>query len=141
GYPCYRNMLTAFGVEAVDVEVDAESRFQLTPDLLAREIERGGPLAGVVVASPSNPTGTMLGGAALGTLARFCIDRDLRLVSDEIYHGITYDEPATTALAFDPDAIVVSSFSKYFSMTGWRLGWAVVPPAMVDAVERLAQNL
>jgi aspartate/methionine/tyrosine aminotransferase len=141
GYPCYRNMLTAFGVEAVDVEVDADSRFQLTPALLEREIERGGPLAGVVVASPSNPTGTMLGRAELTALARFCTDRDVRLVSDEIYHGITYGEPATTALAVDPEAVVVSSFSKYFSMTGWRLGWAVVPPDMVAAVERLAQNL
>jgi aspartate/methionine/tyrosine aminotransferase len=141
GYPCYRNMLTAFGAVAVDIEVDAATRFQLTPELLAREIDRGGPLAGVVVASPSNPTGTMLSADELAALAGSCAEQDLRLVSDEIYHGITYGEPATTALAFDPEAIVVSSFSKYFSMTGWRLGWMVVPPAMVDAVERLAQNL
>lgn len=141
GYPCYRNMLTAFGVTPVDIEVDASTRFQLTPELLAREAERGGPLAGVVVASPSNPTGTMLGAAELEALAAYCAAADLRLVSDEIYHGITYDEPAATALAFDRDAIVVSSFSKYFSMTGWRLGWMVVPPALVDPVERLAQNL
>ena len=141
GYPCYRNMLTAFGATPVDIEVDASTRFQLTPELLAREAERGGPLAGVVVASPSNPTGTMLGAAELEALAAHCASADLRLVSDEIYHGITYDEPAATALAFDPDAIVVSSFSKYFSMTGWRLGWMVVPPALVEPIERLAQNL
>lgn len=141
GYPCYRNMLTAFGVQAIDVAVDASTRFQLTPELLAREAERSGPLAGVVVASPSNPTGTMLGAAELADLAAHCATHDLRLVSDEIYHGITYGEPAATALSFDPDAIVVSSFSKYFSMTGWRLGWMVVPPALVDPVERLAQNL
>jgi aspartate/methionine/tyrosine aminotransferase len=141
GYPCYRNMLTAFGAVAVDVEVDASSRFQLTPELLAAEIDRHGPLAGIVVASPSNPTGTMLGRDELGALAAFCIDHDLRLVSDEIYHGITYGEPASTAPAHDPDVVVMSSFSKYFSMTGWRLGWMVVPPAMVEVVERLAQNL
>ena len=141
GYPCYRNMLTAFGVTPVDVEVDESTRFQLTPELLAREAERGGPLAGVVVASPSNPTGTMLGDGELAALADHCADADLRLVSDEIYHGITYDAPASTALAHDPDTIVVSSFSKYFSMTGWRLGWMVVPPALVTTVERLAQNL
>jgi aspartate/methionine/tyrosine aminotransferase len=141
GYPCYRNMLTAFGVEAVDVAVDASTRFQLTPELLAREAERGGPLHGVVVASPSNPTGTMLGDAELAALAGHCAAAGLRLISDEIYHGITYGEPATTALAHDPDVIVVSSFSKYFSMTGWRLGWMVVPPALVTPVERLAQNL
>ena len=141
GYPCYRNMTSAFGSVPVDVEVGADTRFQLTPELLAAEIARTGPLAGVVVASPSNPTGTMLSRDELDALARFCIEHDLRLVSDEIYHGITYGEPASTALASDPDAIVVSSFSKYFSMTGWRLGWMVVPTDLTAAVERLAQNL
>lgn len=141
GYPCYRNMLSAFGAVPVDIEVDASTRFQLTPELLTAEIDRDGPLAGVVVASPSNPTGTMLASDELDALARCCVEHDLRLVSDEIYHGITYGEPASTALASDPEAIVVSSFSKYFSMTGWRLGWMVVPPALTSVVERLAQNL
>jgi aspartate/methionine/tyrosine aminotransferase len=141
GYPCYRNMLTALGIEAVDIEVDDTTRFQLTPELLAVEVERGGPLAGVVVASPSNPTGTMLRRDELAALAAFCTRHGIQLISDEIYHGLTYAEAASTALEADPEAIVVGSFSKYFSMTGWRLGWMVVPPATVVPVERLAQNL
>jgi aspartate/methionine/tyrosine aminotransferase len=104
-------------------------------------VTEGGPLAGVVVASPSNPTGTMLGAADLAALARWCADHDVRLVSDEIYHGITFGPAAATAQAHDPHAVVVGSFSKYFSMTGWRLGWLVLPPELVTPVERLAQNL
>ena len=143
GYPCYRNMLTAFGSEVVDLPVDASTRFQPTPAHLdaARATIAGGHLAGVVVASPSNPTGTVLDRSALDALAASCRAGDTWLVSDEIYHGITYGPPATTALAVDDGAVVVSSFSKYFSMTGWRLGWLVVPPELVTPVERLAQNL
>ena len=149
GYPCYRNMLTAFGTEVVDLPVDASSRFQPTPAqleaaraaLAGRSDRSNDHLAGVVVASPSNPTGTVLDRAALDALAASCREGDTWLISDEIYHGITYDEPATTALAVDDGAVVVSSFSKYFSMTGWRLGWLVVPPELVTPVERLAQNL
>lgn len=136
-YPAYRNILTALGIEPVLVPAEAEHGFQPTPALL----ERAGPLAGVVVASPANPTGTMLSAAELSALAGWCRQHGARLVSDEIYHGITYGKPAATALAFDDGAIVVNSFSKYFSMTGWRLGWAVVPPDMVRAIECLAQNL
>ncbi len=143
GYPCYRNMLTAFGTEVVDLPVDATSRFQPTPAHLAtaRSTAADGRLAGVVVASPSNPTGTVLDRPSLDALAAACREGDTWLVSDEIYHGITYGPPATTALAVDDGAVVVSSFSKYFSMTGWRLGWLVVPPELVTPVERLAQNL
>ncbi|MFN8038321.1 MAG: aminotransferase class I/II-fold pyridoxal phosphate-dependent enzyme [Acidimicrobiales bacterium] len=143
GYPCYRNMLSAFGTEVVDLPVDASSRFQPTAKHLdaARAMVDGGHLAGLVVASPSNPTGTILDRPALDALAASCREGDTWLVSDEIYHGITYGPPATTALAVDDGAIVVSSFSKYFSMTGWRLGWLVVPPELVTPVERLAQNL
>jgi aspartate/methionine/tyrosine aminotransferase len=137
GYPCYRHILRALGVEAVEVPVGPASRYQLAPDLL----EGAGPLDGVVVASPSNPTGTMLGRRELAGLAAWCEAHDARLVSDEIYHGITFGAPAPTALAHDPHAVVVSSFSKYFSMTGWRLGWLVLPPELVEPVERLAQNL
>ncbi len=137
GYPCYRNMLEASGVEAVEVAVDAATRFQPTPELL----ERCGPLDGVVVASPSNPTGTMLGADEMAALAAWCDANDARLVSDEIYHGITYEGSAPTALAHSDTAVVVNSFSKYFSMTGWRLGWLVLPPELIDAVERLAQNV
>ena len=137
GYPCYRNMLAAFGVEVVDIEVDAGTRFQPSPELL----DAAGPLAGVVVASPSNPTGTMLTPDEMAGLAGWCAAHDARLVSDEIYHGITYGAAVPTAVAHDPEAIVVQSFSKYFSMTGWRLGWLVVPESLLGAVERLAQNL
>jgi aspartate/methionine/tyrosine aminotransferase len=143
GYPCYRNMLSAFGIEVVDVEVDAASRFQLTAPVLERAVEESGPVDGVVVASPSNPTGTMLSSDELAALVAWCGARDIQLISDEIYHGITYGDGASTALAHDDreQVVVLSSFSKYFSMTGWRLGWLVLPPHLVTPVERLAQNL
>ncbi len=141
GYACYRNMLHALDVEVVEVPVDAGSRFQITAPVLQAAIERHGALDGVVVASPSNPTGTMLFADELAALASLCDAEGIRLISDEIYHGITYGEPATSVLACDPQAVVVSSFSKYFSMTGWRLGWLVLPHELVTPVERLAQNL
>jgi len=125
-------------VEPVLLPCEAEHRFQPTPELLER-IE--GPLDGLIVASPSNPTGTMLGDAELAAIAHYCAARGVRLISDEIYHGITYDAPAATALALGDDAIVVNSFSKYYSMTGWRLGWMVVPEALLRPIECLAQNL
>ncbi|MCY4087867.1 MAG: pyridoxal phosphate-dependent aminotransferase [Actinomycetia bacterium] len=137
GYPCYRNMLATFGAEPVDVEVDAGMRYQLAPELL----EEAMPLGGVVAASPSNPTGTILDAPALSRLAQWCRANDVRLISDEIYHGITYEIDAPTALAATPDAVVINSFSKYFSMTGWRLGWLVIPDNLLGAVERLTQNL
>jgi aspartate/methionine/tyrosine aminotransferase len=136
GYPCYRHILRSLGIEAVEVPVGPATRWQLSPGLL----DAAGPLDGVVVASPSNPTGTMLDDAGLAALAAWCRDRDVRLVSDEIYHGITYGSPAPTARDHDPQAVVVGSFSKYFSMTGWRLGWLVLPDELVEPVERLAQN-
>ncbi|HJO69864.1 MAG TPA: aminotransferase class I/II-fold pyridoxal phosphate-dependent enzyme [Rhodospirillales bacterium] len=138
GYPAYRNILEALGVEVVGLEVEADSNFQPTPEILDRA---GGAIDGLIVASPSNPTGTMVGRDELAALVRYCADRDIRFVSDEIYHGITYGVPAETALAFTADAVVVNSFSKYFSMTGWRLGWMVVPPDLTRPVECLAQNL
>ncbi len=141
GYPCYRNILAAFGIEPVLLRTELEDRFQPTPELLDRAIEQGGPIDGLIVASPSNPTGTMLSAEALGVLSSYCADVGIRLVSDEIYHGIVYGDPAETALAFGDDAIVINSFSKYFSMTGWRLGWMVLPEDLFRAVECLAQNL
>jgi aspartate/methionine/tyrosine aminotransferase len=137
GYPCYRSILSAAGVEPVAVRVGAESRYQPTPQLL----EQAKSLDGLVVASPSNPTGTSLDAHRLDELTSYCRDNDIWLVSDEIYHGITYESPSVTAAQFDDAAIVVNSFSKYFSMTGWRLGWLVVPPELVTPIERLAQNL
>ena len=137
-YPCYRNILTALGIEPVHVPVGPETGFQPSPAVLDQV---SGSIDGLVVASPSNPTGSMLSAPALRALAEYCRDRGIRLVSDEIYHGITYGEPASTALASTDEAIVVNSFSKYFSMTGWRLGWLVLPPDLVTPVERLTQNL
>lgn len=138
GYPAYRNILTALGIEPVCLPTTAATRFQPTVDMLAA-LDR--PVDGLIVASPSNPTGTMLGADDLAALAGYCAEAGIRLVSDEIYHGITYGQAATTALAVSESAIVINSFSKYYSMTGWRLGWMVVPADMVRAVECLAQNL
>lgn len=137
GYPAYRNILAALGIEVVEIEVGEATRFQPTPALL----DRAGRLDGLVVASPANPTGTMLSAEDLARLAAHCARRDIRLVSDEIYHGITYSGPAATALATTDRAVVINSFSKYFSMTGWRLGWMVLPEELVRPVECLAQNL
>ena len=137
GYPAYRNILTSLGIEAVLLPSEMEHRFQPTPALLDKV---SGPLHGLIIANPSNPTGTMLGRAELQDLVAYCADRDLRLVSDEIYHGITYLEPAVSALELTDQAIVINSFSKYFSMTGWRLGWMVVPEDLHRPIECLAQN-
>jgi aspartate/methionine/tyrosine aminotransferase len=137
GYPCYRNTLLALGVEPVSVPVGPASRWAPTVELL----ESVGPLDGLIVASPSNPTGTVLDAAAMAMLADHCARRSIRLISDEIYHGITYTGAAGTMLAHAADAVVINSFSKYFSMTGWRLGWIVAPDVLVDAFERLQQNL
>jgi aspartate/methionine/tyrosine aminotransferase len=138
GYPAYRNILTSLGVEPVLLPCDLEHRFQPTVELLDRVAP---PLDGLILASPSNPTGTMLGRAALSDLVAYCADRGVRLVSDEIYHGITYEAPAVSALDLTGEAIVINSFSKYYSMTGWRLGWMVLPEDLLRPVECLAQNL
>jgi aspartate/methionine/tyrosine aminotransferase len=137
GYPCYRNSLLALGVEPVAIAVGPGSRWAPTPELL----DRAGPLDGLVVASPSNPTGTVLARERLAEVVDWCRAHDAQLISDEIYHGITYGQRAESALALSSDAVVVSSFSKYFSMTGWRLGWITAPPAVMEAVERFQQNL
>jgi len=136
GYPCYRNALTALGAEVIDLPVDRSTRFQPTPELLDPLL----PIDGLVLASPSNPTGTMLPPAELDSLVGWCERNGVRLICDEIYHGITYDQAAPSALEFGRSMVVVNSFSKYFSMTGWRLGWVVAPHDLVVALERLAQN-
>ena len=137
GYPCYRNTLLAFGMEPVPIPVGPQTRWAPTTALL----DAAGHLDGLVIASPSNPTGTVLDAAALGEVSAWCARNGVQLIADEIYHGITYGAPAPTALAVTRDALVVNSFSKYFSMTGWRLGWTVVPDHLRSAVERLQQNL
>lgn len=138
GYPAYRNILSALGVEPVVVETRLEDRFQPTPELLG-QVE--GRIDGLIVASPSNPTGTMIDRAGMDELTQYCRKNGIRLISDEIYHGITYGHESVTALSFDPNALIINSFSKYFSMTGWRLGWMIVPPDMLRSIECLAQNL
>jgi aspartate/methionine/tyrosine aminotransferase len=137
GYPCYRNALEVLGVEVVDLPTTRETRFQPT----VAQLDVLGPVDGLVLSSPSNPTGTMLDVARMAEITTWCRDHDVWFVSDEIYHGITYGESAPTALQFDPDAIVISSFSKYFSMTGWRLGWLIAPPVLRTALTRIGQNL
>jgi aspartate/methionine/tyrosine aminotransferase len=137
GYPAYRNILRAVGAEIVPLPARSECGFHAHAGLL----DQAGPIDGVLVASPANPTGTMLDSAALASLAAACESRDAWLIVDEIYHGITYGRPAESVLALTDRAIVINSFSKYFSMTGWRLGWMVVPPDLLRSIECLAQNL
>jgi aspartate/methionine/tyrosine aminotransferase len=140
GYPCYRHILTALGQASVLLTTDAASRWMPTAAQIDEAATREG-LAGLVLASPANPTGTMLEGSRLAEIVAACRRHDMWLVSDEIYHGLTYGLPEETALAHSQNAVVVNSFSKYFSMTGWRVGWLVVPEELVRPIERLAQNL
>lgn len=137
-YPAYRNILTALDLVPVELTAGPEHRYQATLDLLRAQ---GQGIEGAIVASPANPTGTMLAPDELAAIARYCQAMGIRLVSDEIYHGIVYSVTATTALSSGDEAFIVNSFSKYFSMTGWRLGWMVVPQDMLRAIECLAQNL
>jgi aspartate/methionine/tyrosine aminotransferase len=135
GYPSYRQILRALDLVPVDIETSAENRLQLCPDDLG-----GRDLAGVLVASPANPSGTMLDRAALAALIDAARAAGAAFISDEIYHGITYEGRATSALEITDDCYVINSFSKYFSMTGWRIGWMVVPEDHIRTIERLAQN-
>ncbi|MBL6932422.1 MAG: aminotransferase class I/II-fold pyridoxal phosphate-dependent enzyme [Rhodospirillales bacterium] len=137
GYPAYRNILKALDIEPVGMPVGPETNFQPTPTSLDA-VE--GKLDGLIIASPSNPTGTMISADELRVLVGYCKERGIRLISDEIYHGITYEERAQSVLAYSDDAIIINSFSKYFSMTGWRLGWMVVPEPLLRPVECLLQN-
>lgn len=136
GYPSYRQILRALDLVPVDIETAAENRLQPAPaDLTGRD------LRGLLVASPANPSGTMLDRAALGGLIEASQAQGASFISDEIYHGIEYEQRAVSALEITDDCYVINSFSKYFSMTGWRIGWMVVPESHVRVVERLAQNL
>ena len=139
-YPCYRSILSTLGVTPVLLTASIEDRFQPTVALLDRAREEG-PLHGLIVASPSNPAGTMLKKAQLEDLCSYCSEHEIRLISDEIYHGITFEEPATSSLACADQPIVINSFSKYFSMTGWRLGWMVMPDDLARSIECLSQNV
>lgn len=137
-YPAYRNIMTALGLQPVIMPVGEAQRF--CPN--ARQLDQlPGPLRGVLLASPANPTGTMMSQDVVQGFVRDCDSNSRWLIVDEIYHGIVYDKPAESVLALTDRAIVVNSFSKYFSMTGWRIGWLVVPPGLVRTIERLSQNL
>jgi aspartate/methionine/tyrosine aminotransferase len=140
GYPCYRHILSALGQRPVLLHTGPENAWMPNPDdvVVAVKTER---IKGLLLASPANPTGSMISRERLAELAKVCSQYGVRLISDEIYHGLTYTAPAQTALAHIDDAIVINSFSKYFSMTGWRVGWMVLPVTLMRAVERLAQNL
>ena len=139
GYPCYRNILSALGCDVVEIECSAQTRFQPTVQMLA---DLDPPVRGVIVASPANPTGTIIDPAELAAIARWCDAEGVRLISDEVYHGLVYPGAPPTACAWETsrDAVVVNSFSKYFAMTGWRLGWMLVPESLRRAVDRLTGN-
>lgn len=140
GYPPYRHILTALGCEPVLIETGPQTRWAITPGALMAEHRRK-PLAAVLVGSPANPTGTMMTADALGALIRASEDAGIRFISDEIYHGLDYAFPAETAAKLSPNALIINSFSKYFCMTGWRIGWLVAPEPLVRPIERLVQNL
>jgi aspartate/methionine/tyrosine aminotransferase len=139
GYPCYRNILTALGCEVVEVPCDADTRFQPTAAMLAA---LDPPVQGVIVASPANPTGTVIPPDELAAIAAWCDAEGVRLISDEVYHGLVYEGSPETSCAWQTsrNAVVVNSFSKYFAMTGWRLGWLLVPAELRRAVDRLTGN-
>jgi aspartate/methionine/tyrosine aminotransferase len=140
GYPPYRHILAALGCEPVVIETGEATRWALTADALVAA-HRTKPLNGVIVASPANPSGTMMTVSAMTDLIRCAEDVGITVISDEIYHGLDYAFVAESAARIASDVIVINSFSKYFCMTGWRIGWMVVPPSLLRAVERLQQNL
>lgn len=135
GYPSYRQILRAMSVEPVGMQTSANNRYQPVPEDIPADVQ------GVMLASPGNPSGTMLGRAALSALAERTRQIGAALISDEIYHGLSYGERCVSALEVTDDVVVINSFSKYFSMTGWRIGWMVVPPDMVRTMDRLAANM
>src|SRR5690242_12217088 len=140
GYPPYRHILSALGCEPVLIETSAQTRWALSPKALIAAHQRT-PLKGVVIASPANPTGTMMDADALSRLISVAEAEGIRVISDEIYHGLDYAFAAETAAGISEHAVVINSFSKYFCMTGWRIGWMVVPDNLVRSVERLQQSL
>lgn len=139
GYPCYRNILSALGCEVVEIPCGAQTRFQPTAQMLA-ELDR--PVQGVIVASPANPTGTVIPPEELAAIASWCEASGVRLISDEVYHRLVYEGAPQTSCAWSTsrNAVVVNSFSKYYAMTGWRLGWLLVPTELRRAVDRLTGN-
>ena len=141
GYPCYRHILTALGQTPVAIETGPSTRWMPSLEQITTLADSSEGLDGLLIASPANPTGTMLEPERLAAIAKACAARGIWFISDEIYHGLTYGMRAETALQHSDAAIVINSFSKYFSMTGWRVGWMIVPEHLVRPIERLAQNL
>jgi aspartate/methionine/tyrosine aminotransferase len=140
GYPPYRHILSALGCEPVAIETTQATRWAITPDMLLAAHRRT-PLKGVLVASPANPTGTMMTGQALRELIAAAEDAGIRFISDEIYHGLDYAFAAETAARMSDNVVIINSFSKYFCMTGWRIGWLVAPEPLVRPIDRLQGNL
>ncbi len=141
GYPAYRNIMSALGIEVVPIETSPQTRWEPEPEALGRLAREAGGLQGLMVASPGNPTGTMISPDRLARLVHVTEETGAWFISDEIYHGLAYETPEMTALAFSDDAIVINSFSKYYCMTGWRIGWMIVPERLVRPIECLAQSL
>lgn len=137
-YPAYRNILKSMNLEVIEIETAAKDNYQPTADLLET---CGQDFDGLIINSPSNPAGTMLDERELEKICRWCDTKGVRLISDEAYHGITYDQKAQTALKYSPNAAVLNTFSKYFAMTGWRLGWVVVPDDLRERMKKLAESL
>ena len=138
GYPAYRNILKSLGITPISILTELKHRFQPTVALL-EELEQ--PIDGLIIASPSNPAGTMIGYQQMQELSNYCKKKEIRLISDEIYHGVNYGQQPVSALETHAESIIINSFSKYFSMTGWRLGWMIVPQDLARSVECLAQNM
>jgi aspartate/methionine/tyrosine aminotransferase len=139
GYPAYRNILEAFGIETVTIETTQATRFVVTAAMI-EAVHARKKLDGILLMSPANPTGTMMNGEQLRDICQTCERLGITFISDEVYHGLTYGEPAETALKFSSEVIVANSFSKYFCMTGWRIGWLVLPEHLVRPIERLQQS-
>jgi aspartate/methionine/tyrosine aminotransferase len=140
GYPAYRNILEAFDIEAVTIETDLKDRFAVSAAAIEAEHAKK-RLDGILLMSPANPTGAMMLSQELGAICETCDRLGIAFISDEVYHGLTYGAPAETALKFSQNAIVANSFSKYFCMSGWRIGWLVLPEHLIRPVERLQQSL
>ncbi len=140
GYPAYRNILRALGLQPVEIETGPARRWALTAEAI-ETAHAGQPLQGVLLMSPANPTGVVTQPDAIRDIARTCGELGIWLISDEIYHGLTYEAPAVSALKYSDEAVIINSFSKYFCMTGWRVGWMIVPERLTRSVERLQQNL
>ncbi|MFN3172767.1 MAG: pyridoxal phosphate-dependent aminotransferase [Hyphomicrobiales bacterium] len=140
GYPAYRNIVRALGLEPVEIDLDPDEGWVLTPQALAKHHEDV-PIRAVLIASPNNPTGTAMPPQAVEKLTTYCKQAGIWYISDEIYHGLVFDGQECCALAYDEDAIIINSFSKYYCMTGWRIGWMILPERLVRGAEALAQNL